>query len=95
MEDRTSRNRLVFLRGHLCSESRLGHRSGDCGLDFDGLSIRAQRRPDRYFHPWHQASGFRYPQYMSCAVFMFFYTIDAKTTDLMKTDLDARRAQAT
>lgn len=31
--------------------------------------------------------------YMSCAVFMFFYTIDAKTTDLMKTDLDARRAQ--
>ncbi|MBP9900518.1 MAG: MFS transporter [Verrucomicrobia subdivision 3 bacterium] len=33
--------------------------------------------------------------YMSCAVFMFFYTIDAKTTDLMKTDLDARRAQAT
>ncbi len=32
--------------------------------------------------------------YMSCAVFMFFYTIDAKTTDQMKTDLDARRAQA-
>jgi len=32
--------------------------------------------------------------YMSCAVFMFFYTIDAKTTDRMKTDLDARRAQA-
>jgi glycoside/pentoside/hexuronide:cation symporter, GPH family len=31
--------------------------------------------------------------YMSCAVFMFFYTIDAKTTDLMKRDLDARRAQ--
>ena len=29
--------------------------------------------------------------YMSCAVFMFFYTIDAKTTDLMKRDLDARR----
>jgi GPH family glycoside/pentoside/hexuronide:cation symporter len=32
--------------------------------------------------------------YMSCAVFMFFYTIDAKTTDRMKTDLDARRAKA-
>jgi len=31
--------------------------------------------------------------YMSCAVFMLFYTIDAKTTDLMKRDLDARRAQ--
>ncbi len=31
--------------------------------------------------------------YMSCAVFMFFYTIDAKTTDLMKRDLDARREQ--
>ncbi len=31
--------------------------------------------------------------YMSCAVFMFFYTIDAQTTDRMKTDLDARRAQ--
>lgn len=29
--------------------------------------------------------------YMSCAVFMFFYTIDAKTTDQMKIDLDARR----
>lgn len=32
--------------------------------------------------------------YMSCAVFMFFYTIDAKTTDRMKSDLDARRAQS-
>jgi GPH family glycoside/pentoside/hexuronide:cation symporter len=31
--------------------------------------------------------------YMSCAFFMFFYTIDSKTTDLMKQDLDARRAQ--
>jgi GPH family glycoside/pentoside/hexuronide:cation symporter len=31
--------------------------------------------------------------YMSCAVFMFFYTIDSKTTDRMKSDLDARRAQ--
>jgi glycoside/pentoside/hexuronide:cation symporter, GPH family len=31
--------------------------------------------------------------YMSCAGFMFFYTIDVKTTDLMKRDLDARRAQ--
>jgi GPH family glycoside/pentoside/hexuronide:cation symporter len=31
--------------------------------------------------------------YMSCAIFMFFYTIDSKTTDLMKKDLDARRAQ--
>ena len=31
--------------------------------------------------------------YMSCAVFMFFYTIDSKTTDRMKTELDARRAQ--
>jgi GPH family glycoside/pentoside/hexuronide:cation symporter len=30
--------------------------------------------------------------YMSCAVFMFFYTIDSKTTDRMKSDLDARRA---
>jgi glycoside/pentoside/hexuronide:cation symporter, GPH family len=30
--------------------------------------------------------------YMSCAVFMFFYTIDAKTTDLMKKELDTRRA---
>ena len=29
--------------------------------------------------------------YMSCAVFMFFYTIDSKTTDLMKKELDARR----
>ena len=31
--------------------------------------------------------------YMSCAVFMIFYTIDSKTTDLMKKDLDARRAK--
>lgn len=29
--------------------------------------------------------------YMSCAIFMIFYNIDAKTTDLMKKDLDARR----
>jgi len=29
--------------------------------------------------------------YMSCAVFMIFYTIDAKTTEKMKLDLDARR----
>ncbi len=29
--------------------------------------------------------------YMSCALFMIFYKIDSKTTDLMKTDLDARR----
>jgi len=29
--------------------------------------------------------------YMSCALFMIFYSIDAKTTDLMKKDLDARR----
>jgi GPH family glycoside/pentoside/hexuronide:cation symporter len=31
--------------------------------------------------------------YMSCAVFMFFYTIDVKMTDLMKRDLDTRRAR--
>ena len=30
--------------------------------------------------------------YMSCALFMIFYKIDAKTTDLMKKDLDAKRA---
>ncbi len=29
--------------------------------------------------------------YMSCAGFMFFYTIDSKTTDRMKRELDARR----
>ena len=29
--------------------------------------------------------------YMSCALFMFFYNIDSRTTDLMKKDLDARR----
>lgn len=29
--------------------------------------------------------------YMLCALFMIFYKIDSKTTDLMKTDLDARR----
>lgn len=29
--------------------------------------------------------------YMSCALFMLFYNIDSKTTDLMKKDLDARR----
>ncbi|MGN6643918.1 MAG: MFS transporter, partial [Verrucomicrobiota bacterium] len=33
--------------------------------------------------------------YMSCAVFMFFYTIDAATTERMKVDLEARRAQVT
>ncbi|NOS72534.1 MAG: MFS transporter [Verrucomicrobia bacterium] len=32
--------------------------------------------------------------YMSCALFMIFYTIDAKTTDQMKLDLDARRESA-
>ncbi|MDO9254059.1 MAG: MFS transporter [Bacteroidales bacterium] len=30
--------------------------------------------------------------YMSCAIFMIFYKIDAKTTTLMKQELDARRA---
>ncbi len=29
--------------------------------------------------------------YMSCAIFMFFYSIDSKTTDQMKVDLEARR----
>ena len=29
--------------------------------------------------------------YMSCAIFMIFYKIDSKTTDLMKKDLDAKR----
>jgi len=29
--------------------------------------------------------------YMSCALFMIFYKIDTKTTDLMKKELDARR----
>lgn len=29
--------------------------------------------------------------YMSCALFMIFYNIDSKTTDLMKRDLDMRR----
>jgi GPH family glycoside/pentoside/hexuronide:cation symporter len=32
--------------------------------------------------------------YMSCALFMIFYKIDAKTTTQMKTDLDARRESA-
>jgi glycoside/pentoside/hexuronide:cation symporter, GPH family len=32
--------------------------------------------------------------YMSCAVFMAFYNINAQTTDLMKRDLDARRRKA-
>jgi GPH family glycoside/pentoside/hexuronide:cation symporter len=30
--------------------------------------------------------------YMSCALFMIFYRIDSKTTELMKIELDARRA---
>ena len=30
--------------------------------------------------------------YMSCALFMIFYKIDSKTTDLMKKELDARRS---
>jgi len=29
--------------------------------------------------------------YMSCAVFMYFYNIDTRTTDLIKLELDARR----
>jgi GPH family glycoside/pentoside/hexuronide:cation symporter len=29
--------------------------------------------------------------YMSCALFMIFYNLDSHTTDLMKTELDARR----
>jgi GPH family glycoside/pentoside/hexuronide:cation symporter len=29
--------------------------------------------------------------YMSCAVFMIFYNIDSRTSDLMKRDLEARR----
>jgi GPH family glycoside/pentoside/hexuronide:cation symporter len=33
--------------------------------------------------------------YMSCAVFMIFYNLDSRTTDLMKKDLDARRASVT
>ncbi len=32
--------------------------------------------------------------YMSCALFMIFYTIDSMTTDRMKADLDARREAA-
>lgn len=31
--------------------------------------------------------------YMSCAVFMFFYTIDSRMIEVMKQDLDARRKQ--
>lgn len=31
--------------------------------------------------------------YMSCAIFMIFYKIDAKTTDQMKKDLDERRGK--
>ena len=31
--------------------------------------------------------------YMSCAIFMIFYKIDSKTTDLMKKELDVRRAK--
>jgi len=31
--------------------------------------------------------------YMSCAIFMIFYKIDAKTTTLMKEELDARRSK--
>jgi len=30
--------------------------------------------------------------YMSCAIFMIFYKIDSKTTDLMKKELEAKRA---
>ncbi|HLZ53999.1 MAG TPA: MFS transporter, partial [Verrucomicrobiae bacterium] len=30
--------------------------------------------------------------YMSCALFMIFYNLDSRTNDLMKKDLDARRA---
>ena len=30
--------------------------------------------------------------YMSCALFMIFYKIDSRTTDIMKTELDAKRA---
>ncbi|MEI6143933.1 MAG: MFS transporter [Mariniphaga sp.] len=30
--------------------------------------------------------------YMSCAIFMFFYKIDATTTDMMKKELEVRRA---
>jgi len=30
--------------------------------------------------------------YMSCALFMLFYNIDSRTTDVMKRDLEARRA---
>ena len=32
--------------------------------------------------------------YMSCGVFMFFYTIDSKMIEVMKQTLDARREQA-
>jgi GPH family glycoside/pentoside/hexuronide:cation symporter len=32
--------------------------------------------------------------YMSCAIFMIFYKIDKKTTDLIKKELDLRRAKA-
>ena len=32
--------------------------------------------------------------YMSCALFLIFYTIDSQMTDRMKADLDARRAAA-
>lgn len=31
--------------------------------------------------------------YMSCAIFLIFYEIDSKTTELMKNDLDARRLE--
>ena len=31
--------------------------------------------------------------YASCAGLLYFYTIDRKTTDLMKVELDARRAK--
>jgi GPH family glycoside/pentoside/hexuronide:cation symporter len=31
--------------------------------------------------------------YMSCAIFMYYYNIDASTTDLIKRDLEERRAK--
>ena len=85
---------LCFSAAIVCAKSRLGHRCCHRRLAPDGVSTTF---PMPYQTPM-ALTGIKLLVsvipgilYMSCALFMLFYNIDSKTTDLMKKDLEARR----
>ena len=76
-----ARDGIVFFRRNLCAESRLGHRCRHRRLDSDGITTTCPMpsRPNLHTGIKLLVSVIPGVLYMSCAVFMFFYTIDSKT----------------